>query len=229
MDFLLFILLILFVIVGLPSLAWFLSKRYGGLTTAKIFGGACVLSLLIGAIAFAIISRIIERWDDDIHWTHYKTIEGANVSFEYRPTNGLYTVNEYGHDVQITNNWPYCNMAGEAAKFMPEEVYEADYLNLLSAPPQEEQARINFIFVYPTNEYHTYSSFVVFESGEVWCAERHWEGMADPSDMSVGTGLAVIGLYIFNLQICTCSFILILVLLIGAFEIHRSKIGKLSA
>ncbi len=228
MEISLFLSLTCLVVIGLPFLGWFLSKRYGGLTTVKIFGGAVTLSLLIGFIGFVIVNIITGKWHDDIHWTRYKTIEGTNMFFEYHPKFGLYVVNEDGNEIQITDQWPYCNIANNISEIVPDDVYITGELNLLSDPPQEEVSRINFVFAYPTNEYHSYSSFIVSESGEVWCAERHWEGMADAGDISVGTGLAMLALYLINLQVCTFSFILILAILIGVFEIQRSRVRKLT-
>lgn len=226
-----FFLAILVAIIGLPLLIWMLPKRYGRLTTAKIIGGAFILSLLIGSIGLFIIKIEIGKAYEGNQWNYYKSIEGSNMSFEYRPDVGVYAINNKGDETQITNKWPFCAVTDQATGGEPVGVYHSTNLNnLLPFPPRKEQARISFILTYPTEEKHSvYTSFVLFENGEVWCAERYFTGMADPGDMSVGNSLGMIALLLTDIEVCVDGFILILIIIIGVIEIRRRKVEKLPA
>jgi len=218
-----FALSILLILIALAFLIRFIfSKRYGQSLANKLVAGIFGTSFLIAFITFKIISRDInDRAFPATEWKQYMKLQQSVEKLEYRPSLGLYAIQET-NEVQITDENPFCVNEGQLANLKPREIQTSDsQLSELSPPPQSAVHQINFILSYPIDADEIgFSSFATLENDEIWCTERYMRG--GPGG-AVAIGFLGFAYLMISALVFAGSLIVLLILSIISLEIRRHQ------
>lgn len=217
-----FYLSILLMLIGLVFLIKFIfSKRYERTLVTKLVTVILGISFLIAVATFRIISKDIDKQTySNTEWQHMKTQQSI-TKLEYRPDAGLFAIKGID-EFKIAGKNPFCVNDGQLSGLKPREIEIADTLpSELSSPPQATTQQINFILRYPIDADEIgFSSFAVFENGEIWCTERYMRG-----GLGGGVAVGVLGFVflVISALVFVGSFILLLTISIISLEIHRRR------
>ncbi|CAG0996712.1 hypothetical protein ANAEL_02639 [Anaerolineales bacterium] len=218
-----FALSIFLILIAFALLIRFLfSKRYGQPLANKFVAGIFGGSLLIAFVFFKVVSWDIgDQAFPATKWQQHMKLQQSIEQLEYRPGLGLYAIHGT-NEVRVTAENPFCVSNGQLASLEPREIQIADSeLSELSPPPQTPILQIDFILLYPiAADEIGFSSFAVFENGEILCTERYMRG-------GLGGGVAV-GFLIFIYMVVSAlvfagSLILLLVISVVSLEIRRQR------
>ncbi len=218
-----FSLSILLILIGLAFLIrYFFSKRYGKSLATKVVAGIFGISLLIAIVTFEIISRnISEQAFPAMEWQQYLDTQQSITKLEYHSSLGLFAI-EDNNKVKITDKNPFCVTGGQLSALTPIEIEILEILpSELPLPPQTAVHQINFILHYPIEaDEIAFSSFAVFQNGEVWCTERYMRGGFGGA---VAIGFLGFAYFVISALVFLGSLILSVVVAVISLEIYRRR------